>query len=144
LPVGRGRLAMRELRQIPVHLPNGRRRADPRQGIVQAKGLDVPAEGLPQIGDGCILGLTLAVGRNVGNASGVATLIGIGISSTVIMDLAPFLRRYCSTRGSADERCPSADVGRLSEKVSTHETGSEARRTQPCWIVRGDSELTTG
>src|SRR5947209_10999386 len=77
LPVGRGSLVTGELGEVPVKLPD-RRRTDPGQRVGETKRLDVAADGFLQVRDGRILGLSLAVGGDVGDAGGEAALLRIG------------------------------------------------------------------
>ena len=73
LPLTRGSLATGELRQIPIEFLVGWI-TDSFKSIVQAKGFDVAAYRLMQVGNCLLFRLTLTKGGNVGNASSEAAL----------------------------------------------------------------------
>lgn len=68
---------MGQFGEVPVELPQGNRIADAVHGIVAAEGLDIPTDGFSKVGDGLFFGRTLAVGREIGEASGESAFVGI-------------------------------------------------------------------
>src|SRR5437879_3602231 len=77
-PDGRGRLGNGELFEAYFERSKSRRRIQAPKGVIKAVGLDVNTEGLFEVCDGSVFGLSFPVCGHVRNAGGKASKFRIG------------------------------------------------------------------
>lgn len=129
-PSGGGSLGTDQVLQFQIQLAQGTWRVQARNGVLNAKGLNIGPESFSKICDGFFFGRTLSISRNVGYAGRKSALVRVGddfdrqtLHAEIIASTARrwFWRRTGRRRGPPEApgaRClsrPGRDAGQPAE-----------------------------